>query len=206
MPTHFSPSSGSSTARAILDAAAQLFIQKGYRKVTTREIAAAADVNLGLIPYYYTSKENLAASVMRDANDRAYAEVFRTLPKDLGCAEQLYLSTLLLWKQFSDDAMVFFLEYLECCGYTRVSETFEQMAEAVLVHYDLHLAPQKHALFLHALKGAESQMLIARNKGDLQTSQEEISRVILTNYFYNIGLSETQIRTILANCESYMEI
>ncbi len=206
MSTHSSVPSAGGSARAILDAAAQLFIQKGYRKVTTREIAAAAGVNLGLIPYYYTSKENLAAAVMRDANDQAYAAVFRTLPEDLGCAERLYLSTLLLWKQFSGEAMVFFLDYLECCGYTQVSKTFEHMAEEVLCHYGLHIEPHRHALFLHALKGAESQMLIALHKGELQATQEEISRIILTNYFYNIGLSDVQIRSILQNSEKYIPV
>ena len=193
------------TARSILEAAAALFLQKGYRKVTTREIAAAANVNLGLIPYYFTSKENLAASVMRDFNDQAYAVVFRRLPQGLGCAERLYLSTQLLWQQFSEDAMNFFIEYLEVCGYTRVSETFEHMAAEVLDCYALSVPSAQHALYLHALKGAESRLLIGLHRGQLQTSFGEITRIILTKYFFNIGLTSGQIDNILDGCRSYLD-
>ena len=202
MPHH---SIQNETARSILHAAADLFLQKGYHKVTTREIAAAAGVNLGLIPYYFTSKENLAAAVVRDINDRAYAAIFRDLPQGLGCAERLYLSTQLLWQQFSPEAMDFFIEYLEICGYTRVSETFEHMAAEVLDHYALSVPDAQHTLYLYALKGAESQLLIGLHKGQLETTFGEITRLILTNYFFNIGLSSQQINRILDGCRSYLD-
>ncbi len=200
-----SNASKNETARAILDAASRLFLQKGYLAVTTREIAAAADVNLGLIPYYFTSKENLAAAVIRDCNDRTYADVFCRLPENLGCAERLYLSTLLLWQQFSPAAMQFFIEYLAACGYTRVSDTFEKMADAVIADYGLQVSSTRHALYLHALKGAESQLLIGLHRGELETTPDEITRIILTNYFFNIGLTGDQIDAILENCRAFLQ-
>ena len=53
-------------ARAqLLDAAEALFSERGYNGVSTRDIAARAGVNLGSIPYYFGSKENLLKEVLR---------------------------------------------------------------------------------------------------------------------------------------------
>ena len=41
-----------------------LFTQKGYGRITTRDIAAEAGVNLALLNYYFRSKEELFNSIM----------------------------------------------------------------------------------------------------------------------------------------------
>ncbi|MFQ5886708.1 MAG: TetR/AcrR family transcriptional regulator [Anaerolineae bacterium] len=49
----------------ILEAAAQVFAQKGYHAATTKEIAAQAGVSEGTIYNYFQSKEDLLLSVPR---------------------------------------------------------------------------------------------------------------------------------------------
>jgi AcrR family transcriptional regulator len=58
----------------ILVAALQAFSQRGFDGTTTREIAAAAGVNLGLIQYYFEGKENL----WRAAVGRAFERIQET--------------------------------------------------------------------------------------------------------------------------------
>ena len=48
----------------LLDAAEKLFAEIGYAGVAVREIAALAGVNLGSIPYYFGTKENLLKEVL----------------------------------------------------------------------------------------------------------------------------------------------
>lgn len=48
----------------LLDAAEILFADKGYNGISTRDIAALAKVNLGSIPYYFGTKENLLKEVL----------------------------------------------------------------------------------------------------------------------------------------------
>jgi AcrR family transcriptional regulator len=50
--------------KQILDAAAQVFADKGYHRATTREIADVADVSEGTIYNYFGSKEDLLIGVM----------------------------------------------------------------------------------------------------------------------------------------------
>ena len=60
-----------STRERMLDAALSAFSELGYDGASTREIAARAGVNQGLIPYYFGSKEGL----WREAVDRAFSEI-----------------------------------------------------------------------------------------------------------------------------------
>lgn len=67
-----------SSAGAILDAAIDLISSRNYSSVTVKDIAAAADVNVALIYYYYSSKENLFLSLLNAMLARA-ADRFRAL-------------------------------------------------------------------------------------------------------------------------------
>lgn len=65
-PSEWSRNAGDprTTREKILDAAEALFADKGYNGASTRDIAAAASANLGMIPYYFGSKEKLLKEVI----------------------------------------------------------------------------------------------------------------------------------------------
>ena len=50
-------SDGVEARNRLLDAALALFAEKGFAKTSTREIAAAAQVNIASISYYFGDKE-----------------------------------------------------------------------------------------------------------------------------------------------------
>ena len=52
------------TKRKIMQSAIRLFAQKDFASVGTREIANDAGVNLSLISYYFSSKENLYTTII----------------------------------------------------------------------------------------------------------------------------------------------
>jgi len=56
-------SDGTLARQRLLEAALQLFADKGYQKTSTREIADAAGVNLGSISYYFGDKPGLYRAV-----------------------------------------------------------------------------------------------------------------------------------------------
>lgn len=58
------PHVASSSRDRLLDAAEFLFAEVGYAGISVREIAARAKVNLGSIPYYFGTKENLLKEVI----------------------------------------------------------------------------------------------------------------------------------------------
>jgi AcrR family transcriptional regulator len=69
------PKSPADPRRRILDAAYREFANKGMKGARTREIAAAAGVNIAMVHYYFGSKEKLYWKVTRP--------VFRTLVESL---------------------------------------------------------------------------------------------------------------------------
>ena len=66
------------TKEKIMKAAAKLFSERGYDKVTTREIAKAAGINSASIYYHFTSKDELLKSLYK-----FYAEEHRKAAPDL---------------------------------------------------------------------------------------------------------------------------
>lgn len=53
------------TPEQILDAARELFAERGYQSATVRAIAERADVNSALIHHYFASKEKLYVAALR---------------------------------------------------------------------------------------------------------------------------------------------
>ena len=65
-----SPHGPDEVRRAVLDAAAALFAQRGVDAVSLRDIAAAADVHVALIIRYIGHREELVAEVFRHVSDQ----------------------------------------------------------------------------------------------------------------------------------------
>lgn len=63
------------TRDRLLEVAAQIFVEKGYAKATTREICLAADTNITSIHYYFESKAGLYRAI--------FSEPFKDFPKPL---------------------------------------------------------------------------------------------------------------------------
>lgn len=69
------------TEQMILEAAKELFLQKGYAMTSTADIARVAGCNTAMIHYYYRSKEQLfIAFFMREVE--AFAKNFVLIPSE----------------------------------------------------------------------------------------------------------------------------
>lgn len=62
---------GISTQNKIIDCCKTLFYQKGIHKTSYEEICSAADINRGLIPYYFKSKNNIGTAIYQEFIDNA---------------------------------------------------------------------------------------------------------------------------------------
>ncbi len=59
-----------SVTKALLDAAERLLVSEGYARVSTRRLAQEAQVNAGLVHYYFGSMEELLAQVLERFTSR----------------------------------------------------------------------------------------------------------------------------------------
>ena len=70
----------------IIDAARELFYEKGYKGTTVRDIANKAEVNLALLHYYFRTKD----AIFKIVFDRAFALLFGKLNKALTSDKTLF--------------------------------------------------------------------------------------------------------------------
>ena len=66
-----------SVEEKIINAAREIFFEKGYSGATMRDIASKAEVNLALLHYYYRTKEKIFEIVL----NQAFAILFKQLNK-----------------------------------------------------------------------------------------------------------------------------
>ena len=79
------PSKSETTRRAILEAAAGLFRQKGYAAVSLRDIADAVGMKTGSLYYHFDSKESLVEEILTLGTQGAF-EASKAAVEALGAA------------------------------------------------------------------------------------------------------------------------
>jgi TetR/AcrR family transcriptional regulator, cholesterol catabolism regulator len=80
------------TRQRILASAAREFATRGFDGTSLRQVAAGANLTLGSLYFYFATKADLVAEVLRDAVDFALARVdlaISELPSEAGTAEAL---------------------------------------------------------------------------------------------------------------------
>jgi AcrR family transcriptional regulator len=78
----------------IIDAAMQVFAQKGFTRATNKDIASEAGITPGLIYYYFESKEDLLKTIIET---RSPAQLMTTLPPQVfELPPQTFLPMLIL--------------------------------------------------------------------------------------------------------------
>lgn len=93
------------TAALLLRAAAGLFAERGFDAVRTREVAAAARVNVATLHFHWRDKATLYQAVLRDA-DRRFLAFFASLEKESAQREMSLDEQIERWIQFSFDFLI----------------------------------------------------------------------------------------------------
>lgn len=77
------------TEEKILTAAREVFTKKGFAAARMQEIADEADINKGLLHYYFRSKENLFRAVFDDAFAKFAPQINHIFEADLPLFEKI---------------------------------------------------------------------------------------------------------------------
>lgn len=69
------------TRQRILDTARTLFNTQGLHRVGVREVARAAEVSVGNLAYYFSTKDELVAALITELHERNQLRIFNELPE-----------------------------------------------------------------------------------------------------------------------------
>jgi AcrR family transcriptional regulator len=89
------------TRQRLIDAAAEVFARKGYRRATVREIVRLADANLNAVNYHFGDKQKLYEAVFASLHQRMDGdkELARIKDPTLAPEERLHLFVYALLKR-----------------------------------------------------------------------------------------------------------
>lgn len=99
---------GEETRRRILEAAAQVFSDQGFRDATHAEICEIAGANIAAINYHFGSKEELYAEVVRHLSRRAdeLYPVHGGIPEDSPPEERLRVHVGAIVRRMTDSSLM----------------------------------------------------------------------------------------------------
>ncbi|HSV89140.1 MAG TPA: TetR/AcrR family transcriptional regulator [Bacteroidales bacterium] len=82
-------SKSKNTEQKIIDAATELFLEKGVDRTSVREIATKAGINLALMNYYFRSKENLFDAIFTMLVKKHTRQLIKILDSDMTLEEKI---------------------------------------------------------------------------------------------------------------------
>jgi AcrR family transcriptional regulator len=82
MPRRRGNAGDPTTRNALLDATQQLMLDEGYAAVTTRRVAARADLNSAMVFYYFDSLDGLFIALFQRGAERSFERLQAALSSD----------------------------------------------------------------------------------------------------------------------------
>lgn len=196
------------TKEQILQTARELFLERGFRKTTTREIAEQADVNLGLIPYYFKKKEELARQVYQDILDEIIdAEIIRDIKGDDSIGRFMMFYTLVHHRMLMLPGVFdFYLEliYEDIVAVEAQPYTY-QLVKSVVEEFDLQADEQEVHLSVLMMKGAERALTKHKLEKKIGISFLEMNELLVKDLLLLLGIPKGSVEQSIRHARSDLD-
>lgn len=186
----------------ILEAGKSLFLTKGYRTTTTREIAEKAEVNLGLIPYYYKKKENIARIIYSEMLsgfllEEKYNEVYLEDPIEKLFWCYLYISLRLVETSEYD----FYYDLLEADVIPKTSQEYTKVTiREIAEQYRYDIDENQIEIIGNVMKSVEYSLLLQKKQKIYEISHVEVNRKAVEIIVFFLGMDKKDIDGKLNGC------
>ncbi|WP_411681088.1 TetR/AcrR family transcriptional regulator [Clostridium thailandense] len=180
------------TKDRILQTAYDLFLKNGYKNTTTRSIAEVANVNLGLIPYYFRTKENLCIEVYRIMMQRLLNKIDYNEIEFDNTIEQYYFSYLMLQYHIlsQESTKRYYFEFLEEASLlSNPSPNTEYYIFKIQQEFNLSVDPTILNLYFRMFIGGERALMAKKRRGELPVSYFTINALLVRAILTQLGIS-----------------
>ncbi|MBV7276596.1 TetR/AcrR family transcriptional regulator [Clostridium sp. PL3] len=187
----------------IMEAAKKLFFEKGYNKTTTREIAETANVNLGLIPYYFKKKGRIAQIIYDNLIDDLFNLEDLKIFECTNSIERLFMSLILIHKRFLENKSYskFYLELIYDDIVTSKPHKYTiSIIEEIIDEFNIKVSEADLYNYMIIIKGAERSLIKKKLENKLRISYVEINKLLVLNNLLLLGIDRKLIDQSLDNC------
>ncbi len=196
------------TPSSILKVAKKLFLEKGYTNTTMREIACQANINLGLIPYHFKTKENIAKLIY----DTMLIEYTEEINHDIKFIENpisklAYVYIYVMEKILETDGfLTFYLGLLQENMIATDSQIWSRnLVREICSFYNDDIS-ENHVLHICLIsKGVEKALIQEKHKGTINTSYLEINKLIVSTMLSQMNIDKAEIEKHINNCIDKMK-
>ena len=145
----------------MIKGAVSLFIEKGYHRTTTREIAKAAGFSIGTLYEYIRSKEDILYLVCDNIYDEVKERLHKALEVSEGTFSGLRLGIAYYFKicdEMQDEVLVMYQEAkslnITALPYVlnkeiEMTKMFEELIKTCVQHEEIELSPEQIHLLAH---------------------------------------------------------
>lgn len=200
------------TRDIIIDSAKKLFITQGYIKTTTRQIAKDADVNLGLISYYFKNKKNIAMIVYQDIITQIYKQVNVVIENYTykNAVEKLFLTFVIAQKLTNQDNQVlkFHLDMIDegiIPTYTYDMSVSFYLINELAQEENINLSLEQKTYYGLMLQGAENMLMKKKRANEIDINYIEINKLIVINICSLLGVNMNKVNQAIENCCSQFD-
>lgn len=165
------------TVERILQAAARIFDEEGYRGTTTNRVAEAAGVSVGSLYQYFPNKDALLVALAEhhvEEITEAFAQHLAALDRDEPPLDAVLRSLLELTVGLNDTSRLHATLFTDCPRTPALEERLDRFTGAVVDGVARHLrrtgsggadAHRRAALLVAACDGAVHTVVLARRPG-----------------------------------------
>ena len=166
------------TRDKILNGAQKLFLENGYTKTTLRMVAKQADVNLGLLPYYFEKKENMGAEIYSRYMAKLYEKINYKEFQVRNSIEHMLLTYLMLqyYLNLEPGLLKLYVELIkeDVLKYSMESYSFKSL-ELIEQEFDLDLENNDLTVTINIIKGVERALVMGKMDEKLDMSYFDIN-------------------------------
>ena len=187
----------------ILEVAETLFLEKGYQKTSLREVARKAEVNLGLLSYYFKTKDMLAGELHFKILYYAFEQIELSQFKIENSIQRMFIMFILC--QYELMKVSSFLSYnievlLKELDTAKPSKISVQLITAVIEEYGLTVDEKDRLIAVRVMRGIERNLVKAKVEEGFDISFLEINKVMIISTLTTIGIPLSVLNNEYSKC------
>lgn len=188
---------GAATRKRIYDVTKKLFYEKGIKATSYKDICEAAEVNRGLIPYYFKSKSNIAVQVLEEFVESMERAINERWPEDkMSRSEFNIMVELLMFRLLAENENV-------CRFYDEIRSEAEFRATTLRIQGEtmnalvqgagIAVDPAKLTTVVAMVEGTENELVHLVRRNLLEESIEAMVRRDVRCCYFLLGADLSQV-------------